>query len=96
MLLRRKQGSIKNVQIRQKREIRKMSDVINMVTKEISGKILVKIKKLNAVFFSGKFKCSDWYIDSNASIHMTVNESWLNNVSTYEVPKLWRFDRRCL
>lgn len=35
----------------------------------------------NVVFLSGNFCKSDWYIDSGASMHMTVNQSWIQNAS---------------
>lgn len=34
----------------------------------------------NAVFLSGKYSSSDWYIDSGASMHMTTNKQWLYNI----------------
>lgn len=36
----------------------------------------------SAVFLSGQFRKTDWYIDSGASVHLTTNKDWLENVST--------------
>lgn len=33
----------------------------------------------NAVFTTGQFKNSDWYVDSGASVHLTANQQWLKN-----------------
>ena len=35
----------------------------------------------SAVFLSGKFSRTDWYLDSGASMHMTANKHWLRNIS---------------
>lgn len=43
-----------------------------------------KMKQTNAfsvVFLSRNFSKSDWYVDSGASMHMTVNKHWLKNPS---------------
>lgn len=34
---------------------------------------------LSAVFTTGKFKNTDWYIDSGASVHLTAKKEWLTN-----------------
>ena len=51
-----------------------------------------KKKQSNAfsvVFLSGKFNKSNWYVDSGASKHMTVNESWLKNpVHSSSLPEI--------
>lgn len=33
----------------------------------------------SAVFISGSFNKSDWYVDSGASVHLTANEKWMKN-----------------
>ena len=43
-----------------------------------------KNKQSNAfsvVFLNGKYSKSEWYIDSGASAHMTVNKNWINNAN---------------
>lgn len=35
----------------------------------------------SAVFLSGNFNNQDWYVDSGASVHLTPNEEWLQNIS---------------
>lgn len=35
----------------------------------------------SAVFLSGFYSKSDWYVDSGASVHMTTNEHWIINPS---------------
>lgn len=35
----------------------------------------------SAVFLSGNFNKSEWYIDSGASAHMTANEKWITDKS---------------
>lgn len=34
----------------------------------------------SVVFMSGKFNKTEWYVDSGASAHMTVNKDWLKNM----------------
>jgi hypothetical protein len=34
----------------------------------------------SAIFLSGHFSRNDWYVDSGASIHLTVHKGWLKNV----------------
>lgn len=34
----------------------------------------------SAVFLSGEFNNTDWYVDSGASIHLTAKDDWLMNV----------------
>ena len=31
----------------------------------------------SAVFTTGEFKNTDWYVDSGASVHLTTNKQWL-------------------
>lgn len=35
----------------------------------------------SAVFLSGQYSKSDWYVDSGASVHLTTNEHWIKNAS---------------
>lgn len=45
---------------------------------------LTKQKPVNAfsvVFLNGQFSKNDWYIDSGASVHLTPNQYWMENVS---------------
>lgn len=39
-----------------------------------------KSSALSAVFLSGNFNQTDWYIDSGASVHLTSRKDWLENV----------------
>lgn len=35
----------------------------------------------SAAFINGEFDKHDWYVDSGASVHLTANKDWLENVS---------------
>lgn len=35
----------------------------------------------NAVFLTGKFDKSDWYVDSGCSVHLTSRKDWLKNIT---------------
>lgn len=37
-------------------------------------------KAFNAVFLTGNFNSTDWYIDSGCSVHLTSRKEWLENV----------------
>lgn len=39
-----------------------------------------KNNAFNAVFLSGQFNNTDWYIDSGASVHLTARKDWLENL----------------
>ncbi|KAJ0179281.1 hypothetical protein K1T71_004993 [Dendrolimus kikuchii] len=58
---------------------------------------LFKKKQSNAfsaIFISGNFSNTDWYIDSGASMHMTSNKQWLYNISKpREVDKIFIADK---
>lgn len=41
----------------------------------------------SAVFLSGIYSKSDWYIDSGASVHLTTNEDWIKNASYNQCTK---------
>lgn len=41
-----------------------------------------KSSALSAVFLSGNFNATDWYIDSGASVHLTARKDWLTNITT--------------
>lgn len=36
----------------------------------------------NVVFINGKFNKTEWYVDSGASAHLTVNKDWLKNTNS--------------
>lgn len=42
----------------------------------------------SAVFLSGTFSESDWYIDSGASVHLTARQDWIKNVIPAKVPEI--------
>ncbi|KAG5888879.1 hypothetical protein JTB14_025317 [Gonioctena quinquepunctata] len=48
-----------------------------------------KPNALSAVFLSGDFNKSDWFVDSGANVHLTANEVWLQNECTSKVQELW-------
>lgn len=40
-----------------------------------------KSHAFSAVFLSGQFLKTDWYVDSGASVHLCVNNEWMENIS---------------
>lgn len=47
-----------------------------------------KSPAFSAIFSSGKFDKNDWYIDSGASHHMTMNENWLYDVTCSTIKEI--------
>lgn len=42
----------------------------------------------SAVFTTGEFKDTDWYVDSGASVHLTANKQWLVNTRNPDLSQI--------
>ncbi|KAG5865577.1 hypothetical protein JTB14_014079 [Gonioctena quinquepunctata] len=47
-----------------------------------------KPNAFSAVFLSGDFNKSDWFVDSGASVHLTANKVLLQNECTFKVKEI--------
>lgn len=42
----------------------------------------------SAVFLNGKYNKSDWFVDSGASSHMSMNRNWFHNISASKISEI--------
>lgn len=53
-----------------------------------SGEKSKNTAAFSAVFLSGKFEKSDWYIDSGATCHMTMHREWIDNNQNSKISEI--------
>lgn len=52
---------------------------VSQADKKPSGSKMKTTNAFSAVFLTGTYSKDDWYVDSGASVHLTVNQDWVKN-----------------
>lgn len=68
---------------------KQMGHYRNQCTSTLNSKEMERkqTNAFSAVFLSGSYSKTDWYVDSGASVHLTTNEHWIVNASYEQYTK---------